>query len=137
MILPLWASTEAQASDAGYTTLLQSFARGHGPPRGFKPLCSAILKSRVSDPSSTTLQQDHANSTSLVLVWQVPLIHSACNRRRPPVVQIVMQLSVASTELEVVQEQWVVMQCQGVEDVEFGLSHRSYISKRILVLTLA
>jgi hypothetical protein len=28
------------------------------------------------------------------------------------------------------------MQCQGVEDVEFGLSHRSYISKRILVLTL-
>jgi hypothetical protein len=105
-----------QEAQAGYTTLLQAL-------RGVMALLEAS-KSRVSDPSSTTLQQDHANSTSLVLVWQVPLIHSACNRRRPPVVQIVMQLSVASTKLEVIQEQWVVMQCQGVEDVEFGLSHR-------------
>jgi hypothetical protein len=83
-----------------------------------------MLESGVSDPTSTTLQQDHANSTPLVLIWQVLLIHSACNWRRPPVVQIVMQLSVAGTELEGVQEQWVVMQGQGVEDVEFSLSQR-------------
>jgi hypothetical protein len=100
------------------------FCEGHGPPRGVKPLCRAISKSRVSDPTSTTLQQDHANSTTLVLIWQVLLIHSACNRRCPPVVQIVMQLSVAGTELEGVQEQWVVMQSQGVEDVEFSLSQQ-------------
>jgi hypothetical protein len=48
-----------------------------------------------------------------------------------------MQLSVAGTELEGVQEQWVVMQSQGVEDVEFSLSHRFYVSKRVLVLILA
>jgi hypothetical protein len=44
-----------------------------------------------------------------------------------------VQLSVTGTELEGVQEQGVVMQSQGVEDVEFSLSHGFYVSKRVLV----
>jgi hypothetical protein len=61
-----------------------------------------------SDPMLKTLlsglaasKQNHANSTSLLLVRQIPVIHAASYRRRPPIVQVVMKLSVTGAELEV------------------------------------
>lgn len=67
------------------------------------------------------LQQHHPNATSHRLVGHVLAVDAALDRRRPPVVQVVMQLAVAGAELLTVEEQGVVVECQGVEDVEFCL----------------
>lgn len=68
-----------------------------------------------------SLQKNHANAATLVLVRQVTLIHTTTDGRSPPVVEIVMQLPVTSTEFQGLEEERVILQCQSIEDVELCL----------------
>lgn len=67
------------------------------------------------------LQQNNADATSLGLIWSVFTVDSSIDGFRSPVVQVVMKRSVSGTELQLFQEQRVIMEGQGIEDVEFGL----------------
>lgn len=66
-------------------------------------------------------QENDANATSLGLIRSVFSIYSGVDGLCSPVVQVVMERSVSRTELQLFQEQGVVVEGKGVEDVEFGL----------------
>jgi hypothetical protein len=55
-------------------------------------------------------QQDNANSTSSIDVRFVLLVDTAFHARCAPVVQVVVQMSIASAELQLFQEEGVVVQ---------------------------
>ena len=67
------------------------------------------------------LQHHNTNTTHLLVVGEVLLVHAAGDRGRPVVVQVEVQLAVAGAELERFQEQGVVVESEGVEHVEAGL----------------
>lgn len=67
------------------------------------------------------LQHNNTNSTHLVLIGQVLPIDTSRDRRRTVVVNIVVELTVTGAELELFKEEGVVVEGEGVEDVEFGL----------------
>lgn len=90
---------------------------------------ATALRTRV-----TTSKQQHAKPASLFLVRQIVLVHAASNRWRPPIVQIVMQLSITGAEFEVLQKERVVVQGQGIEDVELGLLYTYFVSRQDLCL---
>jgi hypothetical protein len=64
------------------------------------------------------LQHDNPNPIHLGLVNLVILIHAPAQLRRPPVEQIKVQFPVTGLEFLVLEEERVVEQGQGVEDVE-------------------
>jgi hypothetical protein len=67
------------------------------------------------------LQQHNTNAASLGFIGLVLSVDSPIDWLGPPIVKIVMQLSVASTELQLLEEQRVVMQSKSIEDVKLGL----------------
>ena len=56
-----------------------------------------------------SLQQHHSDSTPLTYVRHILLIHSTLHRSRPPIIQVVMQLTVPCTKLLVLQKHWVIV----------------------------
>jgi hypothetical protein len=64
------------------------------------------------------LQHDNPNPIHLGLVNLVVLIHTAAQLRRPPVEQVKVELAVTGLEFLVLEEERIVQQGQGVEDVE-------------------
>ena len=66
-------------------------------------------------------KQHHSDTTSHFLIRHILLVHSSTYWWRPPVVQVVVQLAVTGTKLQLLQKEGVVLQGEGVEDVEFGL----------------
>lgn len=68
--------------------------------------------------TSTHLQHNNPNPIHLRLINLIILIHTATQLRRPPVKQVKVQLSITGLELVVFEEQGVVEEGQGVEDVE-------------------
>lgn len=75
------------------------------------------------------LQHDKPNAPHLLLVRQVPLVDSSRYRRCAVVIQVVVKLAVTSSELELFEEQGVVEQSEGIENVEFGLFRVSFREK--------
>ena len=67
------------------------------------------------------LQKHNANATPLRLIRHVPLIRTTINRLRPPIVKVVMQLSITRPKLQLLQEQGVIMQRKRIEDIELCL----------------
>lgn len=67
------------------------------------------------------LQHHYPNATHLLLIGIVILVHAPSDRGSPVVKQIIMQLAISSAEFEMFQEQRVILQSQGVEDVEIEL----------------
>jgi hypothetical protein len=57
----------------------------------------------------------------LLLIGQVLLVNSTGNRGTAVVVQVKVKLSVTGAELELLKEERVVLQSEGVEDIELGL----------------
>lgn len=68
-----------------------------------------------------SLQHNNTNAAHLLLVGLVLVVDSTRDRRCAVVVQIEVELAIAGTELELFKEQGVVVQGEGIEDVEFGL----------------
>jgi hypothetical protein len=68
-------------------------------------------------------QENNSNTTSSPLVRQVLLIHPTLNRGSAIVVQVVMKLAVSSAELELLQEEWVIVKCECIEDVKVSLGY--------------
>lgn len=66
------------------------------------------------------LRHHQANATQMLLIQLILGIHTTANRVRPIIKQVVMQLSVAATKLLLLQEQAVVHERQGVEDIQLG-----------------
>jgi hypothetical protein len=57
----------------------------------------------------------------MLLIRQILLINAARNRGSPVVVQVKVELTVTSSEFELLQEQRVVAEGEGVEDVKLSL----------------
>lgn len=89
--------------------------------RNASPLFSDAFETRIGDCRAWCSHEYHTNSTALALVRQVSLVDAAADGWRPPIVEIVMQLPVSSPKFQLLQEEGVVLQGQGVEDVELGL----------------
>lgn len=85
------------------------------------PITSRCHWMRIGDSCAWCLHENHTNAAAFALVGQVSLVDSAANGRRPPIVEVVVQLPVSSAKLQLLKEEGVVLQGQGVEDVEFGL----------------
>ena len=68
--------------------------------------------------TSTHLQHNNAHPIHLRLINLIILIHTTTQLRRPPVEQIKVELAITGLEFLVLEEQRVVEQRQGVEDVE-------------------
>lgn len=68
-----------------------------------------------------SLQHNNTNAAHLLLVGLVLVVDSTRDRCCAVVVQIEVELAIAGTELELFKEQGVVVQGEGIEDVEFGL----------------
>lgn len=66
-------------------------------------------------------QKHNPNAPALILVGLVLSVDSPIDGLCAPVVQVMMQLAVASAEFELFEEERVVVEREGVEDVEFGL----------------
>jgi hypothetical protein len=64
------------------------------------------------------LEHNNPNTIHLRLINLVVLINATAQLGRPPVEQIKVQFSIAGLELLVLEEERVVQQRQGVEDVE-------------------
>lgn len=64
------------------------------------------------------LQHNDTDTTHLVGGDLVVVIHTSWQQSCPPVEEVVVQLAVTWLELLFLQEQWVVEECQRVEDVE-------------------
>lgn len=64
------------------------------------------------------LQHNNTNTIHLRLVNLVVLIHATAELRCPPVEKVEVQLAITRLELVVLEEQRVVEERQGVEDVE-------------------
>lgn len=77
-------------------------------------------------PLSSSSHQHHADTTALALVWQIALVDTSAHRRCAPVVEVVVQLTVSCAELELLKEERVVHQGEGVEDIELGLVESQY-----------
>jgi hypothetical protein len=58
---------------------------------------------------TTRSQQDHTDAAPLALVRQVALVDASLDGRRAPIVEIVVQLAVASAELQLLEEEGVVL----------------------------
>jgi hypothetical protein len=73
------------------------------------------------------LKKNHAHSTSLSLVGKVFVVDSAGDRNSTVIVQVVVQLTVTSTEFQMFKEQRIVLKGESVEDVKASL-HKCYVS---------
>jgi hypothetical protein len=79
-------------------------------------LCNAMhevisfLASPSRHPIYKLSQQDHANPTSSFGVRFVLLVDTAFHARCAPVVQVVVQMSIAGAELQLFQEKGVVVE---------------------------
>ena len=71
--------------------------------------------------TSISSQKYNPNASSLPLIRLILLVDAAIDRFRPPVVQIVMQLTVTGPELELFQKQGIIVEREGIADVKFGL----------------
>lgn len=65
--------------------------------------------------------QHHKSNPTTIRVNAILRIHTPRNGIRIIIIEVVVQLAVAAAELLLLQEQRVVHQRQGVEDVEFVL----------------
>ena len=70
---------------------------------------------------SRPLKHNNTNTAHLRRIRQVLLIDSSLDRRRTVVIDVVVKLAITSTELELFKEERVVVESEGVENVEFGL----------------
>lgn len=68
-------------------------------------------------------QQHHPNTPPPLLtrIRHIILIDPSADRLRAIVVEVVMQLSVSGAEFQILQEERVVVEGEGVEDVEVCL----------------
>lgn len=77
---------------------------------------------RLASPSPSHkfhhLQHNNTNTIHLGLVNLVVLIHATAELRRPPVEEVKVQLAITGLKLVVFEEERVVEERQGVEDVE-------------------
>lgn len=67
------------------------------------------------------LQHDNTNTAHLILIGQVLLVDTTRDRRCTVVIQVEMELAIAGTELELLEEQGVVVQSKGIKNVKLGL----------------
>lgn len=76
-----------------------------------------------SDPLATRpfLEHDDTNASHLLLIGQVLVVDSTCDRCTTVVVKVEVELAVAGAELELFEEQRVVVEGERVEDIELGL----------------
>ena len=70
------------------------------------------------------LQKHNPDTASLGLIRHILRIHTSIDRCRSPIVQVMMQLAVSSSEFKLLEKQWVVVQSQCIEDIEFSLQTR-------------
>jgi hypothetical protein len=75
------------------------------------PYCSAHIP----------LQHDQPNPTHVFRTRLVPRIDAAGDGRRAVVVEVVVQRTVAGAEFLFFEEERVVEECEGIEDVEASL----------------
>ena len=66
-------------------------------------------------------KHDHADSTTLPLIRTILGVYTARYHRGAVVEEVIVQLPVAAAELERLEEEGVVEEGQGVEDIEFEL----------------
>jgi hypothetical protein len=71
-----------------------------------------------TQPKNPISKHNNPNPIHLRLINLVVLIHTAAQLRRPPVEQIKVELAVTGLEFLVFEEERVIEQRQGVEDVE-------------------
>lgn len=64
------------------------------------------------------LQHHNSHATHLPSIDVVLLINPTWQQRRAPVEQVEMQFSITRLKLLLLQEQWIIQQREGVEDVE-------------------
>lgn len=74
-----------------------------------------------ASPHTTTLQHHNPNPTPRLVINIILCIDTTRNRIRIIVIQIIMQLSISGTEFLVLQEQGIVKQGEGIEDIELVL----------------
>ena len=72
-------------------------------------------------PGYPPSQHHHTDPATVLLVRLIRFVNATSDRRCAPVEEVVMQLAVAAAELVMVEEERIVLQREGVEDVEFGL----------------
>lgn len=68
--------------------------------------------------NSTPLKHHESHTTEILLIQLVLLINPAGNRLRPVVEDIVVELAIAAAKLLLLQEERVVHEGEGVEDVK-------------------
>lgn len=66
------------------------------------------------------LQHNKTNPTHVLLIRPVPAVNTASDGVRAVVEKVVMQLAISGSELLLLQEQRVVHERQGVEDVKLS-----------------
>lgn len=104
-------------------------------PRSDHPVLSWSVVMPSYRPTS---HENHTDSAALVLVRQIALVDASTDGGRSPVVEVVVELSVTGAELQLLEEEWIVLQGQSVEDIEVGLevmSVKKQCSKQIGHLT--
>lgn len=70
------------------------------------------------------LDKNNSNTTSLALVWEVPVVDSTRDRGCSVVEEIIVKLAVTCAKFQLVEEEGVVVQRESVEYIEFVLSKK-------------
>jgi len=82
---------------------------------------SCVQSNQSSCRPTFFLQHDQSNAAHVLGTRLVPRIDAAANRRRAVVVQVVMQRAISGAELLFLEEERVIEQREGVEDIEASL----------------
>jgi hypothetical protein len=74
------------------------------------------------DKNTPLLKHDHSNPASVLFVNLVVIIDTASDVLCPPIEEVVVQLSITSPELLLLEEESIIQKRQSVEDIEVELS---------------
>ena len=84
-------------------------------------------REKFASSQKERLQHGQTNSAHMLRACLVSLINATWNGRRAVVVKVVMQRAVAGSEALFFEEEWVVVECEGVEHVEISLAFVSIL----------